>query len=216
MIKLLIVGRGRVGMPPAEQRRYMLEVHGSSVVALIASDPDVAPRRYVQNHVSASVPDTESGPLRDFVTQVWFDDPDQMHAALSAPRYVQELQPDEDRFVDQSSVVVLPVEETVLLEPAEGATVKVFLLLDAGGRSRELGWEAVVERTEGIRGLVANRVVRTGCPYDVVYESWFDDFDAAGAAARSWHEQADAEQVPDLLLATEHVLHAGPDRNSRR
>jgi hypothetical protein len=201
VIKLLIVGRGRPGMDPAVQRSYMKDVHGSSVVRLIAEEPRSAPSRYVQNHVSESY--VAAGDERDFVTQVWFDGPEHMRAALTAPRYVQDLQPDEDNFVDQSSVVVLPVQESLLLAPVAGAAAKAFLLLPS---DNEVAATAL-RSDDGIRGLVRNAVVREGSPYTVVYEAWFDNLGAADVAARDWHAVTGA----DVLVVNEYVLHAGTD-----
>ena len=112
MLKRMIVGRGRGGMTVAQLHCYMTDVHGAQVVACIATDPDLMPQRYVQNHVfdsSFRVPGQTAGAAdpftvsRDFVTQVWFDNPAQAAASLQAPFYKEVLQPDEDRFVDQRS-----------------------------------------------------------------------------------------------------------------
>jgi EthD domain len=206
VIKLLIVGRGRRDMPVLEQRAYMKDVHGSSVVRLIAEEPDVAPRRYVQNHVIASYPQDASDVVRDFVTQVWFDNPDQMKAALTAPRYLDDLQPDEDSFVDQSTVLALPVEETVLLAHSGGQTAKVVLLLRRAAPDLDLPSVG----SAGVRGLVRNRVVRDGAPYTLVYEAWFDDLEVASTAAAAWGVRQDGSEDRALaLVAIEHVLHAG-------
>ena len=51
MVKMMIVGRRRGGMTVAQHHRYMKHEHGQSVVNFIAEKPEMAPRRYVQNHV---------------------------------------------------------------------------------------------------------------------------------------------------------------------
>jgi hypothetical protein len=206
MIKILLVGRGRRGMPVQEQRAYMKNVHGAAVVRLIAEEPDVAPRRYVQNHVVASFPPGSDGPARDFVTQVWFDDHDQMRAAFITPRYVDDLQPDEDNFVDRSSVTPLPTVETVLVAPAGSATTKVFLLLPAHAA---VPVQALPGGGWPVRGLVRNEVRATDAPYALVLEAWFDELEVACSAAEAWqHDAAGTGAV--ALVATEHVLHDGP------
>jgi vanillate O-demethylase ferredoxin subunit len=181
----------------------MKDVHGAAVLRLITEEPGAAPSRYVQNHVSASY--ANAGYERDFVTQVWFDDAEHMQAALTAARYVEELQPDEDNFVDQSTVIVLPVQEKVMLAPGTSASGKVFVLLrgDGGDFSPDL------ELGQGIRGLIINSVLRPGSQYDTVYEAWFDDRGAADAAARGWHAKAGDEAARHVLVVVEHVLHAG-------
>jgi hypothetical protein len=122
--KLLIAGRRRAGMSLAEHYHHILEQHGKMVLKLIASNPDHAPRRYAQNRVvdgtwRAGGPAGDPFALnRDFVTQVWFDNPAQAMDALSHPLYKANLQPDEDRFVDQATVVKLAVRERLLGQPA--------------------------------------------------------------------------------------------------
>ncbi len=122
--KLLIAGRRRAGMSLVDHHHHILEQHGKMVLSLIASNPDHAPRRYAQNRVvdgtwRAGGPAGDPFALsRDFVTQVWFDNPAQAIDALSHPLYKANLQPDEDHFVDQATVVKLAVRERVLGQAA--------------------------------------------------------------------------------------------------
>lgn len=203
MIKLLLVGRGRVGMDPAEQRAYMKDSHGAAVVRLIAEDPGIAPSRYVQNHVTASYAAGGAEPdARDFATQIWFDDPAHMQAALTTPRYVDDLQPDEANFVDRPSVTMLPLDPTVVVEPAGGAA-KVLVLLASDVP------DPTVYAADSVRGHVRNQVTRPGAPFEAVDELWFDDREAADAAARGWVDGA-ALPASLVLVADTYVLHDGP------
>ena len=135
MIKMVITGRRRPGMTLAQLHRYMLEVHGPMVVGHIQRDAGAVPQRYVQNHAFDSFYIAQANPTplslnRDFVTQVWFDDMPQAMAALQQPFYLTQLQPDEDNFVDQSSVVKLPVLEKLVSGPSEcSANFKALLMI---------------------------------------------------------------------------------------
>ncbi len=131
--KLMIVGRRRAGMTLAQHHHHILNVHGAMVTQYIALDPLHAPRRYAQNRVlDGSF--RKGGPAndpfalnRDFVTQIWFDDPAQAMNSLQQPFYLAQLRPDEDRFVDQASVVKLAVREQQVSMPLNGGgNIKLF------------------------------------------------------------------------------------------
>ncbi|HWW73390.1 MAG TPA: EthD domain-containing protein [Duganella sp.] len=235
MIKLMIVGRRRGGMTLRQAHTYMRDVHGASVVRFIGELPHLAPRRYIQNHVFDGcfrVPDggadTFAG-ARDFVTQVWFDDAAQAAAALSAPFYLDVLQPDEDRFVDQSSVVRLPVVERETHGGGDGAA-KVFVMLraapgvtydDLAAASAPLWRRLLEEEGLGIARVVRNQVlVRPGTPaptVDLVDEIWLSGDDAARGLGERWLTLASDRQLASLLspgstvvlMARQHVLYAG-------
>jgi hypothetical protein len=244
-MKLMIIGRRRAGITLAEAHRYMLAVHGTAVVGMICEQPELAPRRYIQNHVfdgsyRLGVDRNDFFALnRDFVTQVWFDHPQQAAAAMQAPFYLSHLQPDEDRFVDQDSVIRLPVRELQVRSPlgAEGtegagrrrSTSKLFVFHRAGeGVSGEdlaaattpLWDKALQDFGNAIDTVVRNIVLRRdGLPAaaDVVDEVWLRDDQAARALGQYWIDQSDAATAPDalaaarssILLTHQHVLFAG-------
>lgn len=236
MIKLMIVGRRRGGMTLRQCHSYMREVHGAAVVRFIGEQPHLAPRRYIQNHVLDGcfrVPEPEVDTFsaaRDFVTQVWFDDPAQAAAAMSAPFYHETLQPDEDRFVDQSSVVKLPVaEREVLGQGGRDGASKVFVMLRAarGVTTDDLAaasaavWRRLLEKNApGIEVVVRNEVLtRPGAPaatVDLVDEIWLSNDEAARRLGESWIALADQELASLLapgsivvLMARQHVLFVG-------
>lgn len=131
--KLMIVGRRRAGTTLAQHRRHILNVHGAMVAKYIAVDPVHAPKRYAQNRVlDGSF--RQGGPAgdpfalnRDFVTEIWFTDPTEAMNSVQQPFYLEQLRPDEDRFVDQASVVKLAVREQQVLKPLNsGGTIKLF------------------------------------------------------------------------------------------
>ena len=134
--KLMIVGRRRAGPTLAQHHHHILNVHGAMVTRYIAADPGQAPQRYAQNRVLDGSFRT-GGPVgdpfalnRDFVTQIWFDNPAQALNSVQQPFYLTHLRPDEDRFVDQASVVKLAVRERLLSAAADAeANFKLFSFL---------------------------------------------------------------------------------------
>lgn len=237
MLKLMIVGRRRGGMTVTQQHRYMLDVHGAAVVAGIATDPGQMPQRYVQNHVfdsSFRVPGAAPDPFsvaRDFVTQVWFDSPAQAAAATQTPFYLEQLQPDEDRFVDQTSVVKLPVlPENIFTTGEKRGSSKLFVfhqratgvaIETLAASTLDLWKPLLADASLGIDTLVQNRVLsRPGdaaAPADLVDEVWLANDAAARQLADRWLALAESDALKPLLapgsafvlLAQEHVLFAG-------
>lgn len=238
MFKLMIVGRRRGGMTVAQLHRYMVEEHGAMVVGFIAQEPALTPKRYVQNHVfdsSFRAPGDTPDPFtvaRDFVTQVWFDSPAQAQAGVHAPFYLEKLQPDEDRFVDQTSVVKLPVIEREVVgqrDASQAGGFKLFVLHRCAPAVTPEGlmaatralWEPLLaDAALGIGRLVRNAVLqRPGevLGVDLVDEVWFADEAALRALATHWQDLTDgpslaavsAQHSAVLLLARERVLFAG-------
>ncbi|MDY7540143.1 EthD domain-containing protein [Undibacterium sp. RTI2.1] len=228
MIKMMIVGRRRGGITLRQTHHYMKNVHGADVVQFIGKSPDLAPRRYIQNHVfensfrvpvafSGAMPDTLSNG-RDFVTQVWFDHPEQAAAALAAPFYLEHLQPDEDRFVDQASVVKMPVIEKIKLA-ADANTAntaddsnkdntkiasKLFVFYRAadGVSVDELlsatddVWQTMLaDASSGIDRVTRNQTLQRpghAISVDLIDEVWLKDDEAALALGEHWLALSDA------------------------
>lgn len=236
MLKLMIVGRRRGGMTVTQLHRYMLDVHGAAVVAGIATQPGLMPQRYVQNHVfdsSFRVPGAAPDPFavaRDFVTQVWFESPAQAAAATQTPFYLEQLQPDEDRFVDQSSVVKLPVipEEIFSTGSSQGSSkLFVFHQRAAGVSADALAtatldlWKPLLaDASQSINAVVRNRVLQRpgdSAPADFVDEVWLADETAARSLGEQWQALFEGDSLKPLLaagsgfvlLARENVLFAG-------
>ncbi len=125
-----------------------------------------------------------------------------MQAALTTPRYVDDLQPDEANFVDRPSVDMLPLEPDVVAEPVGGAAKVLVLFLSEVP-------DPVVYRSQALRGHVRNRILRPDAPFVAADELWFDDRESADAAAQRW---ADGDVLPTsvVLVADTYVLHDGP------
>lgn len=235
-MKMMIFGRRRGGMTLRELHAYMLDVHGAMVVRYIAAQRELAPRRYAQNHVFDSacrVPGAAADPFalnRDFVTQVGFDTPAQAMASLDTPFYRDELRPDEDRFVDQPSVVQIPVAERELkpLNADSRDRIKLFLLLQRAASVTHADFMVASDAalagasddgSFGVSRWVRNEAIQRpgpAAPVDVVHELWLANEEAARSAAARLRDIADrdlsASITPGstcLLLAHEHVLFAG-------
>ncbi len=236
-LKLIIVGRRKPGTTLAEHRQHIRRVHGELVLKNIAVDPANAPRRYVQHQVldgsyRAAAPGTDPFALnRDFVTQIWFPDLASLGRARKSAYFIEHIRDDEDNFVDQATVVFMPVRERVMSGVAVPAAnrIKLFGLLQrAPGVSLDdfrKAWRpsaALMSGSAQPLRHVQNDTLPTpaGAPAaDGIDEFWFDDEAAARSFLTRWQAWvADTLVRPGLsaagsqvvLLAQEDVLHAGP------
>ena len=226
--KLLIVGRRRAGQTLAEHHHHLLENHGKMVLKLIASNPEHAPRRYAQNRVldgtwrnGGPVGGSIGDPFalnRDFVTQVWFDNPVQAMDALSHPLYKTNLQPDEDRFVDQASVVKLAVRERLIGEPRSASaglgSVKLFAFFSKSATTTSADFNSAWQRraeqlarsqaSGRFHQYVQNQVVAKPGelpPVDGVDEFWVADAASATQLMQTVQSTLTAPLLADGLLA---------------
>ena len=141
------------------------------------------------------------------------------------------LQPDEDRFVDQPSVVKLPVVPQVLHQSdlAVGE-FKLFVFhqcaagvsVDALLQATLALWQPLLDSTDHvINSVVRNRVLQRpgteAATVDVVDEVWLNNEAAALALAAQWQAMADDTRLGTwvmpgstlMLLARERVMFAG-------
>jgi uncharacterized protein (TIGR02118 family) len=117
MIKFVYCVRRRPDVSLEEFRRYWLEQHGPYVKSFAAT---LRARRYVQSH-TLDTPLNEHArqprgtkPAYDGITEIWWDSPDDLVAALSTPegqRINQMLTEDEGRFCDLPNCSVFFTEE---------------------------------------------------------------------------------------------------------
>jgi vanillate O-demethylase ferredoxin subunit len=230
-LKLMIVGRRKPGTTLAQHRQHIRHVHGELVLRYIATEPGHAPQRYVQNQVfdgsfRASTPGTDAFALnRDFVTEIWVQD----FAALGRSRetafYRDHLAGDEDNFVDQATVMFMPVQPRTLRQPpAVSSACKLFGFIQqapgADSAAFQQAWAKAPAFAQAL-GHVQNDVLpRPGHAATVngIDEFWLADEAAAYALLPQWQAWVDDALVaPGLalpagsfsLLATEAVLHAG-------
>jgi len=234
-LKVQLVGRRRPGMTLAEHRHHIRQVHGEAVLRYIRVDPENAPRRYVQNVVfdgqyRATPPGSDPFALnRDFVTQVWVEDFAALERSRRTAFYNEHLKDDEDRFVDQASVVFLPSREREIVSRAGTlvAAFKVFAFVQrapsADAAAFASAWSRAAESagTLPLRHVQNDVIARPGARLlvDAVDEFWLSDEAAARALLASWTKLlTDALVRPGLaapeagvvsLLAREDVVHAG-------
>jgi len=108
MVKALSFFKRRAGMPVDEFQAYWRNRHPDVVTKL----PGV--RRYVQSHTRAAA--YERGePVYDGIAEVWFDDTAAMHALRGTPA-VAEVQEDEARFIDRSTMGLIITEDHVIVD----------------------------------------------------------------------------------------------------
>ncbi|MEO5797311.1 MAG: EthD domain-containing protein [Rhodoferax sp.] len=238
-LKLMILGRRRPGTSMVEHRQHIRNVHGEMVLRYIATDPQNAPRRYVQNAVfdgqyRSSAPGSDPFALnRDFVTQIWFPDFGALGRSLQTPFYLQNLKGDEDNFVDQSTVVPLTVREREVVAqraPLAGACKLFFCIQrapDADPEAFRAAWQQGAAALQAwpvaakLRRYVQNDAMAkpgTTAPLDGIDEFWLDDEAAARSLWTQWQTWVrDTLVAKGLatasghfgLLATEAVLYAG-------
>lgn len=135
-VKLMMCGRRRAGQTRRDNQHHMKEVHGSLVLNYIATDPDNAPRGYVQNHaIDSTFAQGEPSPAAfvlgfDFITEVWFPDLASAKASRETAYYLERLMPDEPRMVDTANVLGLPFAETEI-QPATivDNAIKLFIVM---------------------------------------------------------------------------------------
>jgi hypothetical protein len=233
-LKLNIVGRRRPGTTLTQHQHHICHVHGELVLRFIRTDADNAPRRYVQNAVFDGLfRDTAPGsdPLAlglDFVTQIWVDDFGALARSQESSFYRTHLKDDEDRFVDQSTVVFLPSQERGIAssDPEARGNWKLFVLFQ-----RALGTEAAVfsstwadaagRTVARARRHVQNDVIGAPgavLPVDAIDEFWFDEEVDAHAHLAAWqgvlHERLFQPGLAvagslTALIAREDVIHSG-------
>lgn len=206
MLKIMLVSRRHPDLSRPQFFDHLANAHAS----LVKSVPEFTKllKRYVQNHTrlagdGVDVPTTYRRAIeRDSVIELWFDDADSLHKALSVPRYVELIRPDEARFNDLTQLVVLAtVEETVQGGRGQPASFKAFDVIrrraDIDRATFAARWKGHVELLktrpafrDAVRKIVINRAVPDaenpfGQPanFDGVAEYWFDGFAAAAVLA---------------------------------
>ena len=116
MVKMVAALRRRAGMTREEFRRYWREKHGPLIQRL----PDFTRhiRRYVQMHpIDLPMPaDATGAPPYDGFAEMCFDSFEEMGAAFAETSYLEQVRPDEQRFLDLAGCSVRVVEELVMHE----------------------------------------------------------------------------------------------------
>ncbi len=98
MIKFTILLKKRQGLTQEEFVQYHKNNHGP----LFKSLPEVQQyvRRYVQGHTQPVDLPGMPPPAYDGTTELWFDDIEAIAKLFTAPRYMELIRPDEEKFLD--------------------------------------------------------------------------------------------------------------------
>ena len=118
MITMIVCVRRKPGLTREEFTRYWHERHAS----LVLSTPEFMQyvRKYVQYHFAEGEATAGSlfGDLSDYdgVGEIWFDSREAMNAALSEPRYLAVMRPDEEKFIDLAGCLSFVASEHVMYD----------------------------------------------------------------------------------------------------
>jgi uncharacterized protein (TIGR02118 family) len=122
LIKLVYVLHARDDVALEAFHRYWLEEHGPLVASFAEA---IRARKYVQSHTldtplnQALVDSRGTEPIRHGITEVWWDNVDELQAAMSSPEGIAaatRLLEDEATFVDFSRSTIFLTEEHTIFE----------------------------------------------------------------------------------------------------
>ncbi len=193
MIKFLFLGRRAPGLTRRAAHAHLRDVHGRMVV-LPPADAGAMPAYYAQNHIIDGAYPGGDGPHaseRDLLTELHFESMAALQDAVATPYYLENLRPDEPRFVHDPSVVRLNVAPRVIVDGPR-TSAKLFVLASRASDVDDGRWNAVRDQVAGaiagLEGIVALTENVVAMPpqgrrfVDSVFEAWLDDHSAAMAA----------------------------------
>lgn len=118
MITMIVFVRRKQGMSREEFSRYWFERHGP----LVKSVPEFMRhvQKYIQYHPApgSNAAGSLFGDITDYdgVGEIWFDSREAMNAALSEPRYLEIIKPDEREFIDLEGCLSFIGDERVMYD----------------------------------------------------------------------------------------------------
>ncbi len=118
MVTMIVFVRRKQGISREEFSRYWFERHAP----LVLSTPEFMQhvRKYVQYHPAAGPTAAGSlfGDITDYdgVGEIWFDSREAMNAALTEPRYLEIMRPDELKFIDLEGCLSFVADERVIYD----------------------------------------------------------------------------------------------------
>jgi len=222
MVKVITFIKRKPGMPVEEFQGYWRTRHPEVVTRL----PGV--RRYVQSHTLLSAYQ-RGNPAYDGIAEVWADDTTALRAMTQSPVH-SELQADEARFIDRTSMGVIITEDHVVKEGAAAPDTAVksvdFLVRKAGLQLEEFQrhWLMVhgpiAAAIPALRRYVQSHTRRSAYEagrvpaYDGAAITWYDSTDEFRAAAAGAEYARVAADGPEFLamdrvrsiLTREHVI----------
>lgn len=238
MIKIILMAKRDPAMGRIEFFDYLAHRHAP----LVRSVPEFCHflQRYVQNHTRLPEEGADFATTfrrateRDSVIELWFDDGESLRRGLSLPRYMEVIRPDEARFNDLATLLLVATREVGQL-PAQDVSTP-FKVFDVLRRRADLDRTTFLERWQSHLALLASRpayrrlarkVVLNGVmpdednPFGVpaevdgIMETWTGSFEDAGQlAALMSSDQEVAASLAGLvdaetcmsLLALEHPV----------
>src|SRR5713101_6012763 len=222
MVKVITFIKRKPGMPVEEFQGYWRTRHPEVVTRI----PGV--RRYVQSHTLLSAYQ-RGNPAYDGIAEVWADDTAALRAMTQSPVH-PELQADEARFIDRTSMGVIITEDHVVKEGAAAPDTAVksvdFLVRKAGLQLEEFQrhWLMVhgpiAAALPALRRYVQSHTRRSAYEagrvpaYDGAAITWYDstdEFRAAAAGAEYARVAADGLEFLAMdrvrsILTREHVI----------
>jgi len=224
MVKVLTFIKRKPGMSVEDFQQYWLTRHPAVVTRL----PGV--RRYVQSH---ALPTSyrKGEPAWDGIAEVWADDTDALRAMTRSPANA-DVQTDEARFIDRTTMGLIVTEDHAVVDDAPGAgAVKAVEFLtrrpDASVDEFQAHWRErhgpILAAVPGLRRCVLSATRRSAYAagrtpvYDGATLMWFDSAESLRAAAGSAaYAEAVADRArflapgsPPFIVTREHVIVGG-------
>lgn len=113
MIKFTIIMRRKPSLSNEEFVAYHRDQHAPLFCGLAEVKKYV--RRYVQCHrVDVSLPGMPPVDI-DGITELWFDDADGIGAVFGSQNYLEQIRPDEEKFIDLANCQFLVSTENVVI-----------------------------------------------------------------------------------------------------
>lgn len=197
----------------------MKEIHGSLVLHYIATDPDNAPRGYVQNHAVDSTFTGNEAPHPaftlgfDFITEVYFPDLGAAKASRETAFYLEKLMPDEPQMVDTANVLGLPFTEThIQPNSVSDNAFKLFVVMTKDGVVPSETIESARQNLPKTQGYTRNVAAVPG-PIGAIDVFRFSDVDSAYVFADAFQQAVLSNHGPQqtaLVIAKEYLLYPVP------
>lgn len=189
MRKVIVIGRRAPGRTRAAAQQHMRSIH-ARLVLHAPPDAGAMPNDYTQNHVFDGVYPSggDHAIERDLFTEIW--PAEAVGPRAITPYFREQLQPDEENFVDNATVQKVFTDAQPLTAGPQG-NFKVFLALTGGDFAAAAAMVPEALSSAVNRGQPGP----SGAPafVDTIVEFWFAERAAAAAILDRW---------PALLAAT--------------